>query len=218
MGKPPAGRAGEGPPAATSEEPQPPPVPCGPWGPDWPGSAASGWRLLLVPPELSRARAEGRARLLPPERPREQREEEEQRAPGCSPPEPPAWVRDSSALLAIRSDLPDSGRRLPFSISAGRGREWGWGSVPALPDGPLPVSPLALPSTWLISRRSWLRGPRVLFPARAFPPPLFLVSGKVRGWVGGGPITSPPAQLHSAPNFPPYPAPLVPDPGGMGQG
>lgn len=172
MGKPPAGRAGEGPPAATSEEPQPPPVPCGPWGPDWPGSAAGEWRRLLVPPELSRARAERRARLLPPERPREQREEE-QRAPGCSPPEPPAWVRDSSALLATRSDLPDSGRRFPFSTSAGRGREWGWASVPALPHGPLPVSPPRSASHLAHLAEKLLAGPQAAFPVSCFSRHLF---------------------------------------------
>lgn len=96
LGKPPFGRAGEGPPAAAAsaearrEEPPPPPLAGRADGtvrgtPRADGGATS--------PRLSSG-GEGAQRgdRLPPQvRPRD-RQEEEQREPGFSPREPPAWL------------------------------------------------------------------------------------------------------------------------------
>lgn len=188
MGKPPAGRAGEGAPAAASEE-RPPPVPHGWRGRDWPGNAAGGWRRLLAPSELSRARAERRARLLPPERPREQ-PEEERRAPGCSPREPPAWVRDSRTLPIWGDGSPSRSRR-----GGGGGRSLRGHTARSPP--PL----LALPSTLLFWRRS---APSRTFLSASLPGP-----GKGEG-MGGEPDHLAPrlAPLSPEPSF--FPSPFFP--------
>lgn len=214
LGKPPSGRAGEGPPAAAAlaearrEEPPPPPSPArGPRRRDCPGNAAGGWRRHFAPPELRREGAQRGARLPPQVRPRD-RQEEEQRAPGFSPREPPAWVRDSRALPAARLHLPNSGRRFPFSVSAGRRR----GQPLRGRTAPSPSPLLALPSTLLFSRRNWSEGSWVLSPA--LPSPLHPALGKGEGLGGGG--TGSPLLAHCranlGPNFPPCPSLLFPSP------
>ena len=148
-------------------------------GRDWPGNAAGGWRRLLAPPELSRARADRRARLLPPERPREQ-PEEERRVPGCSPREPPAWVRDSRTLPNRGGGSPSRSRR-----GGGGGRPLRGHTARSPP--PL----LALPSTLLF----WQRGA----PSRAFLSASFPGPGKGEGMRGGGARSPRPAPSSAQP-------------------
>lgn len=112
------------------------------------------------------------------------------------------------------------GEAVPFLDLGGEGSGVGVGVDPCAATRPAPCVPSSLCLPPGSSRgEAGCGAPGCFSRLVLFSPPLFLVSGKVRGWARGGPITSPPArELHSAPNFPPFPALFVPGLSGMGEG